>query len=229
MKSRWFDPILAVARKELQAEWQSKHGLAMGVLFGFVAVVAVAFGAAGQQLTESFAASSLCTVLLFQGVLVLPRGYIAEDEQKTLDLLRLWAPPQAIVLGKLLFHLPAQVLTTALILLIFGGLSGLSVESWGVFLLAGTLESVCITAAVSLCGALVLGASNRWLLVASLAIPLLLPQLAMALGGLRAGIAGFPATSYLVGLAAFGVVSTVISVMLGAVVLRRHDAGILGE
>jgi len=229
MNSRWLDPILAVARKEFQAEWQSKHGLAMGVLFGFVAVVAVAFGAAGQQLTDSFAASSLCTVLLFQGVLVLPRGYIAEDEQKTLDLLRLWAPPRAIVLGKLLFHLPAQVLTTVVILVIFGGLSGLAVDSWYVYLLAGVLESVCITAAVSLCGVLVLGASNRWLLVASLSIPLLLPQLAMALGALRAGISGFPATSYLFGLATFGFLSTLITVMLGAVVLRRHDGGILGE
>lgn len=177
--------VLAVLSKELRAESRSRHGLWTAGLFSTLAAVAVAFSAQYDRLTPGAAAGLLSVTLLFAAVVSLPRTFLVEDEQGTMDLLRLMARPASAYLGKSLYTLMLMLVTGLVLGVLFTAMGGLEVpRPW--LLVAGLVaECLALSAGVSLCGALVVGASNRWVLAAALAMPLLLPQTALAVGVFR--------------------------------------------
>lgn len=188
MNFTWGRELRAIIYKEWLAEVRSKHGLYTSLLFSVLAVVATSFASFGQRPSGALAGGMLTLALLFASVLSLPRLLLIEDEQRTFEVLRLIARADVILVGKMIAG-TAQMLVTGLALSIaFAELSGTSITHWPLFLASVGIECISLSSAVCLCGALVLGGANRWVLAAVLAIPVLLPQVIMSVGALRAAL-----------------------------------------
>lgn len=177
--------VSAAFQKEWRAETRSRHGLFASALFSLISVVAAAFSTANDRPSPMIAAGLLTLALLFAASVTLPRLFVLEDEQGTLDLLRLVSRPEAAWLGKLLFGLVQMGLTALFLGTLFVALTGVALPN-PIWLVIGLLlEALTLSAAIAVTGVLVAGASNRWLLSSVLALPLLLPQVTLSMGVLR--------------------------------------------
>ncbi|HRI44720.1 MAG TPA: heme exporter protein CcmB [Fimbriimonadaceae bacterium] len=217
--------VAAVFQKEWRAEVRSRHGLFTAGLFSVLAVVAMSFAGYGLRPSGSLAAGMLCVTLLFSAILALPRTFLIEDEQGTFDLLRLIGEPGPVFVGKTLYNIVQMLVTGALLGTVFLALSGVEVRS-GPLLVAGLgLQCVALAAAVSLCGALVIGASNRWVLAGAVAMPLLLPQVFLGVGALRVALGeGMSAGGWqsVAGLAGFAVAALASGPLIASAVWREE-------
>lgn len=215
--------VLAIVVKEWRAETRARTGVFAIGLFGALAVVTVAYATFSERLSPTVLAGMLCLVQLFACSVALPRTFLAEEEQGTFDLLRGVADPAVVFVGKALFNLLlAAVLGLALsgaLLLFTGGV----VHVWWLLVVGLLGESVVLAAAVSLAGALAMGAVNRWLLAGAITLPLLAPQMALVVAVLRVALGegqlsgGIAAVC---GLWGFGVVAFAIGPWLAAATWR---------
>ncbi len=177
-------------RKEALVELRSKSGLLTALLFSVAAVTGASFASAGQRLGPGVAASLLWVTLLFAAVCSLPRAFLVEEEQATADVLRLIARPHSVFWGKALFNLASMLLTALILSVLFLTLTDpppARLELYGVCLIAG---SAALAGVSTLCGALVAEASNRFMLAGAIALPLLLPLLAVAVSGTASAFGG---------------------------------------
>jgi heme exporter protein B len=190
MNSSWKVEIVAIFKKEWITEWRSRSALLTAGLFGLVSVVAVAFASYGLKLGPGLASGLLWATLLFSAASSLPRTMIHEDEQGTLLLLRLLARPHSVFWGKSLFNL-AQMLFSGLVLsLLFFILTGLEIQHFGLYALGLIGSCACLSGAITLCGALVSQASSQSALAGAIALPLLLPLIALGVSALKPALGG---------------------------------------
>jgi heme exporter protein B len=180
--------IWTVFMKEWRGEMRSRHGLFTAGLFSLLAVIAMGFASYGTKPSGGLAAGMLCVTLLFAAVTALPRTFLVEDEQGTFDLLRMIAEPSVVFAGKALYNAIQMLATGALLGILFFVLTGVQVVHLPLLAFSLLAESVALAAAVSLCGILVIGASNRWVLAGAVALPLLLPQVFLGVGAMRAAL-----------------------------------------
>lgn len=188
MNSSWRHEILAVLRKEWQSELRSKAGFTTSALFSVVTVVAISLASYNRKLDGSLAAGLFWVAVLFSATVSLPRIFLAEEESNTMDILRLLGRPHAIFWGKSLFTLGQTLFTAVFLSALFLIFVHQAVQiPW---LFAVTLVGGCasLSGAVTLCGALVAPALNRSALAAAIAIPLLLPVIAMCVTGMRVSL-----------------------------------------
>jgi len=175
--------LRALWRKEWQSELRSRNGLLAATLFGFLAVVALTMPASTERLTPAVASAQLAVVVLFSVMIAVPRLFLTEDEQGTLDTLRLWADPGAIFLAKALM---GMVLCIGQALLMGGAFFILTNATFFILTnatvtqpfiaLAGLVAyGAALAATVSMASALVPGAQNRWLIALVISLPLCLP------------------------------------------------------
>lgn len=167
---------------------RSMSGLITAFLFSVVTVYAISFASLNVKLKPTVIAGMLWVALLFSAAASLPRTFVAEEEQGTADLLRLVARPHAVFWGKALFNI-FQSLVTSFVLsfLYLGFMSATVVIPWlfTVSLVAGCLS---LAGAVTLCGAIASQASNRSMLAAAIAVPMLLPLVALGVSGMRVSL-----------------------------------------
>lgn len=183
MTSSWTREVRAVFMKELHTEFRSKTGLLTALLFNVSAVLAASFGAANMKLLPGIAAALLWVTLLFSSVTSLPRTFISEEEQGTGDLLRLIARPHAVFWGKALFNLALMLVTAVLLSVLFLVLTGPYTVVFGLYALCMLGGSVALAGTVTFCGALVAQGANRFVLAGTIAMPMLVPLLAVAVSG----------------------------------------------
>lgn len=177
----------------------------MSLLYGFLSAWAMAFSTFTLRATPDLGAALVAVALLFASLLILPRTFLLEDDQGTFDWLRLVSEPSAAYAGKAAYNLALMVLNGAavgLFFLVFVDLPVVRPE-----LLAAGIASFCLALGIgaSFCGALVMGAANRYLLVAIVGLPLLIPVVALGVGSIRAGfgagnaVAGWQSVAGLIG------------------------------
>lgn len=164
---------------------RSRHGLYTSSLFSLLAIVAMSFASFSVKPPPSLAAGMLCVTLLFSAVVALPRTFLVEDEQGTFDLLRLAAEPSAAFAGKMLYNIVQSVISVAILTVLFVTIIEIKVGEPLIFALGCFFTSLTLASGVSVCGAIVIGASNRWLLGSAAALPVLLPQVFLGMGALR--------------------------------------------
>ena len=181
---------LSVLKKEWLVESRSPQALFSGLLFSVVTVVAVSFASFGQRPGPGLAAGMLCVALAFATVATLPRTFLTEDDESTFDLIRSVARPEPVYSGKMLFSVAAALVVAASLATVFVALTGVPVVHGGLFAMGLALTAVGMATATSLCGAIVLGAENKWLLVAVLGLPAVLPLQFLAVGCLRVALGG---------------------------------------
>lgn len=204
MSSSWGRQVTAIVGKELRAELRSKHGLFTSGLFGLLTVIAIVFASYAEKPSPTLAAAMLCVSLVFAAVVTLPRTMIVEDEQGTFALLQLLAEPSAAYFGKALGNAAQMLFGSLLLGLVFVGMVDLRVASPPVFALGLALLALALAGGTSFCGALVMGATNRWLLAGVVALPLLVPVVFLGVVALRAGLGAGQVEDAYQGLAALG-------------------------
>ncbi len=218
------DEILAIFLKEWRTELRARNGLFVSFTFSLLSVVAMGFACSIRTPSGSLGAGLFCLTLLFAAVVSLPRTFLSEEDQGTFELLRTLADPGAAFTGKMLFATLLMLLTGALLGVLFPILTGLEVKQLDLYIVAIVVECLALGSAVSLCGALVLGSPNRWVVVGVLALPLLIPQLAMAIGAFRAALGdGFVAAGWqnVAGLGGYALASVASGPSLVGAVWRR--------
>lgn len=192
MSSTWGREVGAVIRKELMTELRNKSATFTAIMLSITTVFTLAFAFFGRQMTGEGAAGMLWAALLFAGVGTLTRAFVAEDEQGTGDLLRMWARPHAVYWGKAIFAFAQMVLTGFLVTLLFVILTGVSVKV-PLMLVASLIGgSAALAATVTLVSALISRGANRGTLAGVVALPLLLPLVAL---GVTAGRSAFDGIS----------------------------------
>ena len=167
---------------------RSKHGLFTSFLFSLLAVVAMSIASFGSSPKASVAAGMLCVTVLFSSVVALPRCFLLEDEQGTFDLLRLATEPTAMFSGKLLYNFVQGLISVSVLAVLFVTMTGVQVVNTPLFVCGCGFTALAVCGGVSVCGALVIGATNRWLLGTAAALPILLPQVFLGMGALRASM-----------------------------------------
>ena len=221
--SSWSREIKAILRKEIASELRTKSGLATVSLFSLASVVAVAFSAFNQKLSGSLSSGLLWVTLLFTAAVALPRAFVAEDEQGTGDLLKLVARPEAVFWGKALYNLGLMLITAAVLSLLFFVLVGASIDNPLLYAVCLIGSCAALAGTVTLCGALVAQAAGRGALAAAIAIPLLLPLVALGVAGIRVAL-GEPGLKSgeeaALGLVCYGVASMVIGPPLFAAIWK---------
>lgn len=219
MNSNWGTEVFAVYRKEAISELRAKSGLATAGLFGVVAVFTIAFATMNSRLDGNIAAGLVWVAILFSSVIALPRTFLVEEEQGTGDLLRLMARPHAVFWGKALFNLTQMIIIASVLSFLYLGFTGLSLKMPWLFVASLIAGCAALAGAVTLSGAIVARAANRAALAGAVAVPSLLPIMAMGVSGMRAAFGvGFAESAqyWTVGLAGYAVLTLAIGPWLFA-------------
>ena len=189
---RFLEVAVAVARKDLRAEWRGRELLPALAQFVVLALVIANF-AFDLDLTNGARLSPgiLWLVLVFAGLVAFGRAFAAEREQGTLEAMLLTAAgPAAIFAGKALAA-GAMLAACELVLLpamaVFLG-APLSVGVFGTVLLA----TVGMTALGCLLAALAAQTRARELLLPVLALPLWIPFVVVGGRAVQGAMGGTP-------------------------------------
>lgn len=212
----------AVFVKDLRVELRTRYAINALLLFAACAAVAVSLGVGfiGLRRTEEallIQATLLWIALLFAALNGLARGFVHEEEARTLAALRLAAPPLAVYLGKFLLNLLLLTVLGSLTSLLFIVLVRVQVGSPLAFALILAGGGLCLATATTILAAIIAKASFKNALFAVLAFPLLVPPLIIAIQGTavaldNGGLApALPALQFLV---AYSVATFVASLML---------------
>jgi heme exporter protein B len=189
MNSAWISEISAIFLKEAKTELRGKGGVANAVVFALCTVVAISLALYNKNPNtaemQDVCSSLIWIVILFASLLTLPKTFLGEEEAKTGDLLRLVARPHAVFWGKALFNLTQMWLLTAFVSVLFIGLTGISIHSFGLLIACLFAGAAAMVGGVSLCGSIASGAANRTALAATIATPLALIPMQWGVSGLR--------------------------------------------
>lgn len=219
----WSREIKAIFRKEVASELRTRSGLVTVCLFSLAAVIAVAFAAFNQKLSGSLSSGLLWVTLLFTAAVALPRAFVAEDELGTADLLKMTARPEAVFWGKALYNLCLMLVTGAVLSLLFFVLTSTQISYLWLYAVCLIGSCAALAGTVTLCGALVAQAAGRGALAAAIAIPLLLPLVALGVAGMRVALGERGMTSgeeAAIGLVCYGIATLTVGPALFAAVWK---------
>lgn len=188
MNSSWVSETVAVVHKELLAEMRNRSASFTALMLSLSTVFTMAFAFFGRTLTGDGGAGLLWTALLFAGVGTLARAFVAEEEQGTGDLLRMWARPHSVFWGKAIFAFLQMSVTAAMVSTLFLMLTGLPVTNLTVLILSLGGGAAALAATITFSSALISKGANRGTLAGVIALPLLVPLVAL---GVTAGRAAF--------------------------------------
>jgi heme exporter protein B len=178
----------AIFVKDLRSELRTRYALNALVLFAASAAVAVSLGVGfiGLRRTDEYLliqSALLWIALLFAALNGLSRGFVYEEETRTMAALRLSAPPISVYLGKFLFNLALLLLLDTVTSILFIILVRVEVGSPLAFVLVLAAGGLCLAAATTILAAIIAKASFKSALFAVLAFPLLVPPLIVAIQG----------------------------------------------
>lgn len=190
MNSRWTHEVVAILAKEWRTEMRSRSASYTAFMLSAITVFTLAFAFYGRQLTSEAAAGMLWAALLFAGVGTLTRAFVAEEEQGTGDLLRMWARPHAVYWGKAIFALLQMGLTALVVSVLFLMLTGVAVSNYLLLALTILGGSAALAGMVTLVSAMISRGSNRSTLGGVVVMPLMVPLVALGVSGVRTAIEG---------------------------------------
>lgn len=189
--SGWNSPFWAVLVKDAACELRSKHAATALIMFALIALSCVSMTLKGAFLEPNLAAALLWVVLFFAAMAGLARVFAAEQEAGTLLALKVYAPSQSVLFGKLIFNL---IMLTGLtffiapLFIIFININ--SQPNWLSFAAVLICGTVGLAAASTLTAAMVIHAEGKYTLFAVLTFPIVLPLLLSAVGSTAISLSG---------------------------------------
>ena len=188
--SRWLAEALAVAGKDLRAEFRTRVAINSLALFALTTLAAVSYTIGPYRLADEdrpFLLSVLFWIVVFFAALAgLDRSFVKEEESHTAPLLKLAAAPSVVWAGKLLYNMVLIVVLMAMLTPLYCILMGFEVVMPWRFvglLAAGGFSLAVITTIVA---AIIAQAMTRGALFSVLSLPLLLPLLIFLIQGTTA-------------------------------------------
>ena len=189
MSSAWAAESATIFVKEWRCELRTRHALATLGLFSVTTLVVASFvlGPIGNdaELAARVVPVLLWLILLFAASAGLPRVFVHEEESRTAIALRLAARPSALFAGKLLHVVTLVVAIQAIVAPLAVVLFDLKIESAARLIAALGAGGLAISAATTLLAAIVAQGRGASTLFAVLALPVLLPALALAVAATR--------------------------------------------
>ncbi len=165
----------AVVRKDGMSEFRTRYALNSALLFCVTCVFVVSFAVKGTVQDTRIVSAMLWVILFFSAMTGLSRAFIKEEDQGTMNLLRLSCEPGPLFFGKFLVNflllLAVVVIATPLFFIMMNVAPGNPA-----FLCAALLPaSAAMSAICTLVSAIIAGARARGMLFPILAFPVLLP------------------------------------------------------
>jgi len=192
--SRWLAEVMAVAAKDLRAEFRTRVALNSLALFALTTLAAVSYTIGPYRLSTEdrpFLLSVLLWIVIFFAALAgLDRSFVKEEESHTAPLLRLAATPTVVWAGKLLYNLVLISVLMAMVAPLFCVLMGFDIAMPWRF--AGVLAAGGFGLAVTttIIAAIIAQALTKGALFSVLSLPLLLPLLIFLIQGTTAVATG---------------------------------------
>ncbi|MCS7187676.1 MAG: heme exporter protein CcmB [Armatimonadota bacterium] len=177
----WLKQVWAIAKKDFQGEWRTRHAIVTTLAFALIALTVVSLSVGSLRGEPALAAGLLWVIIFFATIVALGRTFTKEVDAHTDNLLRLNAEPSAIFLGKMLFNLALLSLVAVLTVPLFVALLGVYVKQLGTFIIAIFLSLVTMAALGTILGAMLAKVQSRIALLAVAAFPLFFPALAASL------------------------------------------------
>jgi heme exporter protein B len=192
MSSDWAAEAAAVFAKEWRCELRTRHALATLGLFALTTllVASLVFGPIGNDAAMAARVVPVLVwlILLFAACAGLPRVFVHEEESRTATALRLAARPSTLFAGKLAhvatLVLALETVVAPLAIVLFD----LEVAHGGRLVAALVAGGMAVAAATTLLAAIVAQGRGASTLFAVLALPVLLPALALAVAATRAAL-----------------------------------------
>ena len=194
MSSNWAAEAAAVFAKDWRCELRTRHAVATLALFAVTTLV-VASLVLGPVGNEPARAAQIVPVLvwlilLFAAASGLPRAFVHEEESRTAIALRLAGRPSAVFAGKLAHVVTLVAALEAIVAPLAVVLFDLRVADGFAFAAALGAGGLAIAAATTLLAAIVAQGRGASTLFAVIALPVLLPALALAVAASRAALVG---------------------------------------
>ncbi len=189
MSSGWAAEATAVFAKDWRCELRTRHAVATLGLFAVTTMIvaSLVLGPIGNDPVQAARVVPVLVwlILLFAAAAGLPRVFVHEEESRTAIALRLAARPSALFAGKLAHVVTLvaalEILVTPLAIVLFD----LRVQRPSVLIAALAGGGLAIAAATTLLAAIVAQGRGASTLFAVLALPILLPALALAVAASR--------------------------------------------
>lgn len=192
--SRWLAEALAVAAKDLRAEFRTRVALNSLALFALTTLAAVSYTIGPYRLAEEdrpFLLSVLLWIVIFFAALAgLDRSFVKEEESHTAPLLRLAAAPSVVWAGKLLYNLVLIFVLMAMLAPLFCVLMGFEIAMPWRFVVVLAVGGYALAVITTIVAAIIAQALTRGALFSVLSLPLLLPLLIIVIEGTRAVATG---------------------------------------
>lgn len=188
--SIWVNRSVWLLAKDLKSEFRTRYALNAIFMFALTTLTVTSFSIGAFSLSPRLVSSLFWLVIFFSSASGLALVFVKEEENKTANVLRLVAPPDAVFLGKLLFNLALLFMLELIVVPLFFVWMNLSVANLWLFfsiLLLGTLGLVCATTIIA---AIVSKAHAKGSLFAVLSFPILLPLLITSIDGTRLSMEG---------------------------------------
>jgi len=188
--SRWLAEALAVAAKDLRAEFRTRVALNSLVLFALTTLAAVSYTIGPYRLSTEdrpFLLSVLLWIVIFFAALAgLDRSFVKEEESHTAPLLRLAAAPTVVWAGKLLYNLVLIMVLMAMLVPLFCVLMGFEIAMPWRFAAVLAAGGFGLAVTTTIIAAIIAQALTRGALFSVLSLPLLLPLLIFLIQGTTA-------------------------------------------
>lgn len=183
-KSGW---LLA---KEIKSEFRTRYALNAILLFALTTLTVVSFSVGGFFLNARMISFLFWLVIFFSSMSGLSQVFVKEEESKTVNLLRLVASPNTVLMGKLLFNLALLLILELIIVPLFIIWMNLRVLNLPLFLSVLLLGSLGLVCATTIIAAIISKARVKGALFAVLSFPILLPLLVTVIDGTRLSLEG---------------------------------------
>lgn len=207
----------AVFAKDFRLESRTRYAVNAILMFGITTLTLVSYSLGQSGLPPKLLGALFWVIMFFSAMSGLAQVFIREEESGTGLALRIYADPDPIYIGKLLFNF---VLLAVLALIITPGFfifTDAPTDQVWAFLVVLALGVIGLCAATTLVAAIIAKAAVKGALFAVLSFPILMPILLVLVGASSKLFAGDPISAIwteLQFLLAFAVVMITLSLLL---------------
>jgi heme exporter protein B len=175
----------SVFSKDIKSELRTRYAINAILMFAIVTVFAVSWAVGGAGLSPVIQASLIWIVIYFSSLSGLSQSFVKEEESRTAAALRLYAPAEVVLAGKLMFNLVLLFVLNLITVPLFTIFIGFDVVNLTLFLMILVIGSLGLVVVTTLVAAIISKASVKGALFAVLSFPLVLPLLIEAISGTK--------------------------------------------
>jgi heme exporter protein B len=205
-----YHSVLAILKKDALGELRDRFAFSALIMFAIVTLSSISMSIGGIALSADLSAALLWVILFFAAMAGLARVFIQEQDAGTLLTLRVYARPQAVLFGKMIFNLLLLVLLSILLVPLFVVFLNVEVYSWVGLAAILLLGSAGMAAVATITAAMATQSQGRSSLFTILTFPVLLPLFLGAISATAGIFAGeMPEWQQLMFLLGYNVVSVI--------------------